>query len=151
MDAILDTLQDILIKIVIGLLGLAATYAMYYIKKAVAKIMLEADKIKDDKQRALVKEAIDRVDELAYKAVAATEQTVAAALRKAVKEGIANREELLALGAQACEEVYSQLSPAVIEALKSQVNDVDKYIADTVESMVLGIKSKPKPGDYITA
>ena len=51
----------------------------------------QTKKIEDESARALLEDALDDVERLATKAVGYTEQTVAKALREAVKAGTGDR------------------------------------------------------------
>lgn len=139
-----EALKEALTNIGIALLSLLSAYLVYYINKLVQKIKVETAKIEDEKQRKLVEDALNRVNDLAYKTVAQIEQTTAKSLRQLVKEGKADKEQLLALGKQAVDEVYAQLSVDTKKALTDECLDVEKYIRDCVESYVLQIKEATK-------
>jgi vacuolar-type H+-ATPase subunit H len=139
-----EALKEALTNIGIALLSLLSAYLVYYINKLVQKIKVETAKIEDEKQRKLVEDALNRVNDLAYKTVAQIEQTTAKSLRQLVKEGKADKEQLLALGKQAVDEVYAQLSVDTKKVLTDECLDVEKYIRDCVESYVLQIKEATK-------
>jgi adenylate kinase len=136
----MELVKSFLVDVGIALLGLASAYAVLYLNKATAKVKEEIGKIQDEKQRALINAAIDRVNDLAFKSVSSVEQSSAKALREAVKAGIEDRQKLLDIGKSAVEDVYNQLSPDAIALLENEVTDVKKYIMNCVESEVLKIK-----------
>jgi vacuolar-type H+-ATPase subunit H len=133
-----------LTNIAIAIITLAGAYAVLYINKGIAKVKAETEKIQDEKQRALVNSAIDRVGDLTKKTVGSLEQVSAKSIREAVKTGIEDREKLLAIGKQAVDEIYGQLSEDTIKLLETEMFDVEKYITDTVESEVLKLKEGQK-------
>lgn len=138
-------INNSLIDILTAVLAFGAAWAIYYINVGtqIAKEKIKA--IKDERQRALVDGAVDRVNDLAQKAVAKTEQTTAGELRNAVKDGNIDRSELLALGKKVANDVYGQLSKDAIDALQVEIGDVKKYIEDTVETEVLKLKTNTSP------
>jgi vacuolar-type H+-ATPase subunit H len=133
-------IQKILVDIAISLLSLLGVVITYYVTKLVTKIQIETAKIKDEKQRKLVEDAINRVNSLVNSTVAKIEQTVAKDLRQAVADGKVDKAELLALGQQAVDEVYMQLSEDTKKLLADQLTDVDAFIRSLVEAQVLFIK-----------
>lgn len=134
-----------LVDILTAVLTCAAAWAIYYINVGTQIAKEKAKAIKDDRQKALLDGAIDRVNDLAQKTVARTEQTTAGELRNAVKDGNIDRSELLALGKKVTDDVYSQLSKDAIDALQAEMGDVKKYVTDTVESEVLKLKTNISP------
>ncbi len=136
-----EIVSKVIVNIVIALLGLAASYSILLINKAKQKIDVETEQIKDDKQRALARDALEQVNILAAKTVISIEQTTAKALREAVKDGTTNREELLGLADQAHLEILQELKPKYREVLEKEINDINKYISDTVEEKVFELKN----------
>ncbi|GAC41275.1 hypothetical protein [Paenibacillus popilliae] len=132
--------QDILSSLVMAALTLLSSYTLYYIRKATAKVSAEAAKISNDDQRALAQAAITRLDDVATKTVKTIEQTTAKELRRAVKNGQAAQEELAALAKQAYDEIVRTMEPDYLDALKSTLGDLDKYIKTTIEAKVLELK-----------
>lgn len=132
--------QDALLNLALAVLTLLSTYALYYIRKAVAKVSAETTKIKNDDQRALVQAAITRLDDVATKTVKMIEQTTAKELRRAVKNGQATKEELAGLAKQAYNEIVRTLEPEYFQALQGTLGDLDTYIRNTIEAKVLELK-----------
>ncbi|MDK2902463.1 MAG: hypothetical protein PWQ93_382 [Clostridiales bacterium] len=135
-------IQTFLVDVLTALLALATSYASYYIYKLSARLKADTQKIKDEQQLALADTAIDRINDLALKTVERFEQTIAGELRQAVKDGKADRNELLAIGRKAYQEVWDQLSDDMKAAASAEISDVKKYIEDTVEAMVRRIKEQ---------
>ena len=133
-------LQDTVSTIGVALVGLLGAYMIYFINKATAKIKEETSKISDERQRKLFQDAVDRVNSLALKTVAATNQTVVTELKLAIAKGTKDKPELLALGGKVAESVYRQLTPEVTTVLQSQILDVQKYVLDIVEMQVGNLK-----------
>lgn len=132
--------QDILANLTLAALTLLSSYALYYIRKATTKVSAEADKIKNDDQRALAQAAVARLDDVATKTVKTIEQTTAKELRRAVKNGQASKEELASLAKQAYGEIVRTMEPQYLDALKVTLGDLDKYITATIEAKVLELK-----------
>ena len=87
MEIITSAASTALANIVLAVIALAGAYAVYYIRLAGAQVKAQTKKIEDESARALLEDALDDVERLATKAVGYTEQTVAKALREAVKAG----------------------------------------------------------------
>ena len=70
------------------------------------------------------------------------EQTTAKALRDAVKNGTASREELLALGKQVFDEVKAAIAPEAQQVITDNLGSFDKYLTAVIEDAVLHIKNE---------
>lgn len=68
------------------------------------------------------------------------EQVTAGALREAVKNGTADRKELMALARTAYNEVIATVSPTVMAELEKVINDSEQYILDKIENSVRAVK-----------
>ncbi|MEF2968343.1 guanylate kinase [Paenibacillus sp. M1] len=135
-----NSIQDILTNFALGVLTLLCAYAMYYIKRAIAKVKLEAQKIDNEEQRSLILTALSRLDDVATKTVRSIEQTTAKEIREAVKAGLTSRDQLFQLSRQAFDQIYDQLEPEYLAVLASTLGDMDNYIKNTIESKVLELK-----------
>jgi len=74
--------------------------------------------------------------------VLAAEGTTAAALRQAVAEGRASREELVALGRQVVEQVLTQLDAEARRALAETIGDVRRYVEQLIEATLERLKAE---------
>lgn len=135
-----DMAQEVLVNVALGVLTLLSSYALYYIRKATAKVTAEADKIKNDDQRALAQAAVERLNDIATKTVTAIEQTTASELRLAVKNGQATKDDLVRLSKQAYGEIVQTMQPDYLLALQNTLGDLDTYIKSTIEAKVLELK-----------
>lgn len=135
-----EAIQNFLEVIGIALLNLAGVYGVYCINKFATYLKTKTEKIESEKQKALVDSAISRVSNLVQVAVNSAEQSTAKELRELVKNGVKDRSELLAIGQNVVENVYSQLTPEVENLVKSEVQDVKSYILDLVEESVGKLK-----------
>ncbi|CAH8721647.1 guanylate kinase [Paenibacillus melissococcoides] len=137
-----DAINEMLLNVALAGLTLLSFIAIYYIRRASAKLSAETAKIDADAQRALVQAAIERLDDVATKTVHQIEQTVASHLRESVKEGWSPREELMELAPQAYSEIVRQLKPEYLRALHDTLGDAEGYIMSTIESKVLELKER---------
>lgn len=133
-------IQNVLVNILIALITLLGAYVVLYLNKLQVKVVTEIGKIKDDKQQKLFTDAINRLNDLVLKTVTQIEQTTAKDLREAIKNGKVDKAELLALGKQAVDEVYLQLTDDSLEVLEQELTDVEDYIRASVEATVFNIK-----------
>lgn len=133
-------LRDSLSTVGVALLSLLSTYIIFYINKATAKIKTETAKIQDEKQKALIDNSLDRINELTKKAVIATNEVTARELKFAIQNGSGDKSELIALGEKVANEVYGQLSEQVINYAKLEITDVKGYIMNEIENQVKLLK-----------
>lgn len=140
MEIIMQAVQELLLNLALGVVTLAGSYAVYYIKLGTAKVQAQTAKIEDEYARSVFENAVSDVAELATVSVAAMEQTTAKALREAVKLGKADREELVALGQQVFEEVKAAIAPEAQKVITATVGSFDAYLHKVIEAEVLRIK-----------
>jgi hypothetical protein len=126
-DVVWTELQELAVTVLLALLSLGTAYVLAYIRRA--KEVLDA-RIEHE----LADRALERVAYLAEVAVLAAESTTAAALRQAVAEGRASREELVALGRRVVEQVLTQLDSETRKALTETVGDIRRYVEQLVEA-----------------
>ena len=132
-DIIIMELRELAVTVLVALLSLGATYILAYIRRA-------KEALDQRINHELADRALERVAYLAEVAVLAAESTTAAALRQAVAEGKANRDELLALGRQVVEQVLTQLDTEARQALSETVGDIRRYVESVVEATLERLK-----------
>lgn len=84
--------------------------------------------------------AIKVVDAVTTATVSTIEQTTAKDLRKAVKDGKADRQELIDLSYKAYNSILEQIKPEIIQTLKENVTDYQSYLENRIEQAVLEVK-----------
>lgn len=101
----------------------------------------EADNGAKLKALTFAETAIDRVVE---SVVGKIEQTTASDLRKAVKAGKADREELTILSKDAYYEIIDILQDSVLNQIQQVIGDYETYIAGKIENQVRLVKLSEK-------
>src|SRR5690606_9878589 len=109
-DVVIGEVKELAVTGLVAELSLGSAHALAYIRRAREALEQRVD-------HELADRAIARVAYLAEVAVLASESTTAAALRQAVAEGRANRDDLLALGKQVVEQILAQLDAEARMAL----------------------------------
>lgn len=142
MELITSAASDALVNVVLAIIALAGAYGVYYIQLGAAKLKEQTAQIKDEAGRKVLEDALDDVVNLATVSVGAMEQTTAKALRDAVKNGTASREELLALGKQVFDEVKAAITPEAQQVITDNLGSFDKYLTAVIEDAVLHIKNE---------
>lgn len=142
MELITSAASDALVNVVLAIIALAGAYGVYYIQLGAAKLKEQTAQIKDEAGRKVLEDALDDVVNLATVSVGAMEQTAAKALRDAVKNGTASREELLALGKQVFDEVKAAITPEAQQVITDNLGSFDKYLTAVIEDAVLHIKNE---------
>ena len=142
MEVIQNAASELLVNLVLGVLSVLGAYGIYWLRKGAVKIQEQTAQLKDEALRTTLDRALADVDRLATVTVGSIEQTAAGALRDAVKLGTADREELLALGEKAFEEVKAAVSPAAQEIINRQLGSFDNYLKNLIEDTVRRIKNE---------
>lgn len=134
-DIVIMELRELAVTVLLALLSLGATDVLAYIRRAKEALDARID-------HELADRALERVAYLAEVAVLAAESTTAAALRQAVAEGRASREELVALGRQVVEQVLTQLDAEARQALAETIGDVRRYVEQLIEATLERLKAE---------
>ena len=134
-DIVINELRELAVTVLAALLSLGAAYALAYIRRAREALDQRID-------HELADRALARVAYLAEVAVLAAESTTAAALRQAVAEGRASREELVALGRQVVEQVLTQLDAEARQVLAETIGDVRRYVEQLIEATLERYKAQ---------
>lgn len=140
MEIITNAVGGVLTNIALAALTLLGAYAVYYIRLGAVKLKAQTKQIADVSARELLENALDDVERLAVKAVNYTEQTVAKALREAVKAGSGDREQLLALGQKVFAQVKGEIAPESQRIITKNLGSFDRYLQQCIEEAVLKVK-----------
>jgi len=135
LDTVIAELRELIVTILVAILSFGAAYALAYIHRAREALDARID-------HELADRALARVAHLAEVLVLATESRVAAALRRAVVEGRASRDELVALGQQVVDEILAQLDAEARLALAQTVGDIRRYVEAIVEATLERLKAQ---------
>jgi len=135
LDIVWTELRELIVTVLLALLSFGAAYALAYIRRAKEALDARID-------HELADQALARVAYLAEVAVLATESKVAAALRQAVVEGRASRDELVALGREVVDQVLAQLDTETRKALSETVGDIRRYVEQLIEAALERYKAQ---------
>lgn len=125
---------------ILGILNIGAGFVVYYIKQMADKAKIKNQENKNEKQKILIDNAIDRLDLLITKSVIATNETLGKAIKDGLADGKTNREELLALKDIVIEDVKAQLSQDSKDLISSEIEDLNAYISNSIEVALKSIK-----------
>ena len=140
MEIITSAASTMLVNVALAVIGLAGAYVVYYIRLAAAQAKTQTKRIEDTAARELLENALDDVVNLATVSVNAMEQTTAQAVRDKVKEGKADREELLELGRKVFREVKAAIAPEAQRVITQNLGSFDDYLTKCIEDAVLKVK-----------
>jgi len=135
-DSIIGTALELFMMVTMAALSLAAAYAVFYIRKAKETLETQTDS-------QLLRDVLSRAAAIAETVVWSLESTVAKELRKAVKEGRARPEELLAIGERAVRDVLAHLGDEGQKLLADAIGNVEDYVRDLVEAQLEKLKQYP--------
>lgn len=141
MEMIQTAANQLLVNLALGLIALLSAYCVFYIRKAVSKVKAQTAQIKDEATRSLLDNALADVESLSLMTVGAMEQTTAQTLRDAVKLGKVDREELVALGQQAFDEIKAAVTPKAQQIITDNLGDFDEYLTKCIENAVRQVKN----------
>ena len=140
MEIIQSVVSETLVNLVLAVITLAGTYAIYYIRLGASKLQAQTAQIADEKARQLLNNAVLDVTGLVTLSVGAMEQTTAKALREAVKAGTKDRAELVALGKEVFNDVKKQIVPETQRVITENLCSFDSYLKKCIENEVLKVK-----------
>lgn len=141
MEIIQTQAMEVLVSLALAVISLLGAFGMYAIRKGGLWLTEKTAMLKDGKQRELLTNALADVENLATVTVAAIEQTTAKTLREAVKDGKVDREELVALSAQAFDSIKAKVGPEAQAAISKNLGSFDEYVRDLIETKVLELKA----------
>ena len=134
MEIIQSVVSETLVNLMLAVITLAGTYAIYYIRLGASKLQAQTAQIADEKARQLLNNAVLDVANLVTLSVGAMEQTTAKALREAVKAGTKDRAELVALGRDVFNDVKKQIGPEAQRVITKNLGSFDSYLKKCIEN-----------------
>ena len=137
MEIIQSVVSETLVNLMLAVITLAGTYAIYYIRLGASKLQAQTAQIADEKARQLLNNAVLDVANLVTLSVGAMEQTTAKALREAVKAGTKDRAELVALGRDVFNDVKKQIGPEAQRVITKNLGSFDSYLIYCIDIEVL--------------
>lgn len=147
MNEFLPMIQESLLTVGGALIALLAAMAVRAISNYTVKVKAEATKIKNEGLFSLADDAIALASDLATTTVTSIEQTTAATLRKAVKDGLGTPAQMKQLAYDAAEELQAKLHPQYIAALEEVYGDVNAYLLNLIEQKVWELKNLSAPSE----
>lgn len=139
-ETIQNTTNMLLENVTLAAVSLAGAYGIYFIRLCAAKVKSQTAQLRNERTRWALDTALDDVQHLAELSVNAMEQTTAKALRENVKNGTANREELLALGKTVFDEVKAAVRTEAQATITRTLGSFDDYLTKCIEDAVLKVK-----------
>lgn len=133
---------EVLVNVILAVITLAGSYAVYYIKKATDKLKLETEKIENEEFEKLFHTALQRLSDVTTLTVNKIEQKMAKAIRESVKNGKVDKSELELLSMEAYFEIKSVLEPEYLELIEDTLGDAQTYITNLIEDKLIEIKNR---------
>ena len=147
MGIIQNAANELLLNVSLAVISLVGGYAVYYIRLGAEKVRAQTTQIADEAGRKLLENALNDVAALATLSVGAMEQTTAKALRDSVRDGKADKEELVALSRQVFDEVKSSIGKEAQRVITLNLGSFVSYLTKYIEDAVLRVKHEDP---YIT-
>lgn len=125
-----------------GLFLLLLGFITYGCKIAIDFAKSKTQLIDDERQRSIIDNALNRLNDLVFGGVRAMEVSVASELREAVKDGKVDRNELLKLKDVVRNEVLAGMNADMKNAIELGVGEIDGYVNTLIENALADIKGK---------
>lgn len=135
-------ITEVLSSVILGLIALAGSYAVYYIKKATDKLKVETEKIENEEFEKLINTALQRLSDVTTLTVNKIEQKMAKAIRESIKNGKVDKSELELLSMEAYFEIKKVLEPEYLELIENTLGDTQTYITNLIEDKLVEIKNR---------
>lgn len=131
-------LQQFLVAVLTGILGVASAFLIAVAKKGFDWLSAKIDSIKQDDTRKLLAEANQALSTIVQNTVEALNQTLGDDIRAslAAGDGKYSKEDLLNLKVTALNTINKQLTQTYRDILETTYPALDEYISDLVETAV---------------
>ena len=137
-----NTVIQLLGIIIGGLLAVASAYMTLFIAKATQRAKVEIEKLNDERQRKIVNETLNKVDELLRTNIIALENTTKKDMLALIEDGKIEKEELKKLAEDVKVNVLNQLGEGSIAILNETLGDVNGYLEVRIEEKLAEIKKE---------
>lgn len=144
MNSIREALMGLLVTVIVGIIGLIGTYVTILINNITANIKTETNKLKNENQKILVKNALDRVDELVKVNVIKAQETLVKEILEKSKDGIFSKEDLKSVAVVVRNDVIKQMGVQVSELVKVEIDDLESYVSAVIEKTLAELKGQVK-------
>ena len=143
MQELQNQINESLYTIVQLLLTLGTLYAIIYLNKAINKAKIEANKISDERQRALINNTLENLRTIIAKNIVAVEETSKQILIETKGKNL-TREDLSILASEVLEKTKKQIGTDAIDLLSNTYGDIDSYIKTELENQLKYMKLQNK-------
>lgn len=137
-----QTFINVFTGVLVSLITLAGGYLVLYIRKATQRLKAETSKIEDENTRKLINDSIDRLTDIVNTNVVKAQETTIKELQLASADGVIDRDELKKVGLAVKEDVLSQMSDQLLDAVQLQIKDVGAYVEGLIEQQLLVVKNQ---------
>ena len=133
-----------LLKIaLLGVINIDGIYATIYLNKLKEKAISEINKnniIKENAQKDLIKNAINRLDDLITESVESAQLTTVKEIKESNPDNV--KEQLSKLKEEMIINVVGQLSTKSKELINMEINDINSYVSTKIESTLGELKGQ---------
>lgn len=136
-------LFELLKVILLGVVNIVGIYATIYLNKLKEKAISEINKnniIKENAQKDLIKNAINRLDDLITESVESAQLTTVKEIKESNTDNI--KEQLNKLKEEMIVNVVGQLSTKSKELINMEINDINSYVSTKIESTLGELKGQ---------
>ena len=136
-------LFELLKVILLGVINVGVVYATIYLNKLKEKAISEINKnniIKENAQKDLIKNAINRLDDLITESVESAQLTTVKEIKESNTDNI--KEQLNKLKEEMIVNVVGQLSTKSKELINMEINDINSYVSTKIESTLGELKGQ---------
>lgn len=132
------------VTILSGAIAVVGAYVTLYLRKIMVKLQAETNKITNDVEKQLAQDSLARINDLIFQSVLATQVTIVEGLKNASEDGKLNKEDAEKIAESVKKQVLEQLTPDIVNSVKTQINDLDAYINSRIEVELTKVKKELK-------
>ena len=142
MEMIKDSLTMLLITTIIGGLSLVSAQVTFFIKRKKAEITKKTELLEDERKRALINNALNRLDDVITKNVIAANETVVKEIKEKAQDKRLTKTELKAVSLNVRDSIKNQLSKDIKNTLSLEIEDLNGYIKAEIEEKLNQLKKE---------
>ena len=142
MEAVQDALVNLLVTVAVGVIGIVGAYTTVCLNKITANIKSKTNKIENEKQKALIESAIERVNDLVRVNVIKAQETLVKEIVEKTEDGIFDKSDLKAVAEVVKNDVIKQMGEQVTELVKVEINDLEGYVLAVIEKTLAELKGQ---------
>lgn len=142
MEIIQEALNGLFVTVAVGVIGIVGAYATVCLNKISTNIKTQTSKIEDEKQKVLIENAFNRVNDLVLTNVIKAQETLVKEILEKAEDGIFDKSDLKQVAIVVKNDVINQLGSQVTDLVKLEIDDLDGYVSALIEKTLAELKGQ---------